>query len=85
MHGGKQAVPGEGNERCLLDLEPGQKAEIRKVCCCGPIRHRMMDMGLVPGAEIELIRYAPMGDPVVIRVCNYLLSLRKSEASGILL
>ena len=73
-----------GEGRCLLDLEPGQKAEVRKICCHHAIKHRLMDMGLVPGAEVELVRYAPMGDPVVIKVCNYLLSLRKSESFGIL-
>ena len=71
--------------RSLLDLQPGQRVQIRKICCRGAIRHRIMDMGLVPGAEVELVRYAPMGDPVVIRVCNYLLSLRKSEAREILI
>jgi Fe2+ transport system protein FeoA len=42
-----------------------------------------MEMGLTRGSTIEVVRYAPMGDPIEIRVRGYHLSLRKSEAAGI--
>jgi ferrous iron transport protein A len=44
---------------------------------------RLMEMGLTRGAMFEVVRYAPMGDPIEIRVRGYHLSLRKSEAAGI--
>ena len=42
-----------------------------------------MEMGLTPGAEFELVRFAPMGDPLEIRLRGYHLSLRRLEADGI--
>ena len=47
-------------------------------------RPRLMEMGLIVGTKIELVRYAPMGDPVEIKVRGYNLTLRKSEAEHIL-
>ena len=44
---------------------------------------RLMEMGLTRGAKFEVLRYAPMGDPIEIRVRGYNLSLRKSEAAEI--
>jgi Fe2+ transport system protein FeoA len=44
---------------------------------------RLMEMGLTRGATFQVVRYAPMGDPIEIRVRGYHLSLRKSEAAGI--
>ncbi len=81
---GEKECACQGHERCLLDLKPGQSASVRKVCCQAGIKCRVMDMGVVPGAEVQLVRYAPMGDPVIIKVGSYLLSLRKSEAAEIL-
>jgi ferrous iron transport protein A len=49
-----------------------------------PSRPRLMEMGLLVGTPIELIRFAPMGDPVEIRVRGYNLTLRRSEAEQIL-
>ena len=48
-------------------------------------RQRLLEMGLTIGAEFEVIRFAPMGDPLEIKVRGYRLSLRKREASGILI
>ena len=44
---------------------------------------RYLDMGLTPGTEIEVVRFAPLGDPMEIRVRGYALSLRKSDAACI--
>jgi len=48
-------------------------------------RQRLLEMGLTLGTEFEVIRFAPMGDPLEIKVRGYRLSLRKREASGILI
>ncbi|MFP3897299.1 MAG: ferrous iron transport protein A, partial [Anaerolineales bacterium] len=67
----------------LHTLEEGQKGIVVRVGGKGPARGRMMDMGLVPGAEVKVVRVAPLGDPIEFEVRGYSLSLRKSEASDI--
>lgn len=68
----------------LSELKQNQMATIVRVKGKGASRRRMMDMGIVPGSEIRVIRSAPFGDPVEYSVKGYSLSLRKSEASEIL-
>lgn len=68
----------------LDELVPPQDARIHKVHGVGALRQRMMDMGLVPGAEIHVVRVAPMGDPIEYRIKGYHLSLRGHEAKNIL-
>jgi DtxR family Mn-dependent transcriptional regulator len=67
----------------LHKLKAGQKAVIVRVGGKGSTRRRMMDMGLVPGSDIEVVRAAPLGDPIEFTVKGYSLSLRKSEAKAI--
>lgn len=69
--------------RTLDQLSPGQKATVRKVGGQGAVRRRLMDMGVVNGVEIELIKAAPLGDPLEFRLRGYHLSLRKNEAQQI--
>lgn len=64
----------------LDQLESGQPATIHKIAGQGAVRRRLMDMGLVKGVSIEMVRAAPMGDPVEYLVRGYHLSLRKSES-----
>ncbi len=73
------------NNRSLRDLKPGEKAIVCKVSGSGPIRRRILDMGILPGSEVQMERYAPMGDPVEIKIKGYYLSLRKNEAATIIL
>ncbi|GMU93519.1 MAG: hypothetical protein AMXMBFR4_25770 [Candidatus Hydrogenedentota bacterium] len=47
----------------------------------GAIHQRLQEMGVIEGAQVELVRLAPLGDPIEIRVQGYHLSLRKSEAA----
>lgn len=68
----------------LSKLKKGQKAVIAQVGGKGAVKRRMMDMGMVPGSEIQVIRIAPFGDPIEYNIKGYSLSLRKSEASTIL-
>ena len=64
----------------LSDLKPGQSGRILKVSGGGKLHHRMMDMGLVTGALIKVVKVAPLGDPIEFMIKGYNLSLRKSEA-----
>lgn len=68
-------------QQITLDrLKAGQRGIVVHVGGKGPAKRRMMDMGLVPGSEVEVVRVAPLGDPVEFAVKGYSLSLRKSEA-----
>ena len=68
----------------ISKLRPGQRARVHGVGGSGAIRQRLLDMGLVPDADIEIERLAPTGDPIWIRLDGYQLSLRKSEAATVL-
>ncbi|MDD2501537.1 MAG: FeoA family protein [Geobacter sp.] len=68
----------------LSSLKPGQQGKILKLdSSIGPIRRRLMDMGVIPGETVKVEKVAPMGDPIEITVKSYNLSLRKNEAKGI--
>ncbi len=67
----------------LKQLYPGDRAIVKQVTAKGQIRRRIVDMGVVPGVEIEMERCAPLGDPVEIKIDSYHLALRKEEAETI--
>lgn len=67
--------------KTLFDMQPGQKAVVKKVHGEGNLRQRILDMGILRGAELEMIKKAPLGDPIEFKVKGYDLSLRQSEAS----
>lgn len=67
----------------LHTLKVGQRGIVVRVGSKGPVKRRMMDMGLVPGSEVSVRRVAPLGDPIEFTVKGYSLSLRKSEAQEI--
>jgi ferrous iron transport protein A len=67
----------------LSKLVPGDRARITAVGSIGAVKRRLMDMGLLPGAEVLVQKVAPLGDPIEVRVRSYSLSLRKSEAEGV--
>ena len=69
--------------RSLDQLAIGDSAVVHRVACASRVGCRLMEMGLLPGTRIELVRRAPFGDPLEIRLRGYLLSLRRSEASGV--
>ena len=68
----------------LSELKPKERGTIVKVGGDGPVRRRILDMGVVPGTEVEIVRVAPLGDPVALLIRGYHLSLRKEEAREIL-
>lgn len=67
----------------LKDAHEGDKIRVVKVNSTGSIRQRMMDMGIINGAEINVERYAPLRDPIHIKVKGYSLALRVSEGGMI--
>ena len=67
----------------LAMLQPGQRGMITTIGAIGPMKRRLMDMGVLKGVEVKVEKVAPLGDPIEIIVKNYRLSLRKSEAAGI--
>jgi len=67
----------------LHELRVGQRGIVVHVKGKGPVKRRMMDMGLVPGTEVEVVRVAPLGDPIEFELKGYSLSLRKSEARNV--
>jgi ferrous iron transport protein A len=71
-------------ERPLPDLRPGQSGVIARLSAPKPWLLRLMELGLLPGTSVQLVRCAPLGDPLEIRVRGYSLSLRRSEAADVL-
>ena len=67
----------------LGDLSPGDHARVGAVACAPRVRRRLLEMGLLPGTELVVVRRAPLGDPIEVRLRGYSLSLRRSEASGV--
>jgi ferrous iron transport protein A len=67
----------------LTELKIGQKSKIIKIGSLGPLKRRLMDMGILVGEQIKIDKIAPLGDPIEVTIKNYKLSLRKSEAANI--
>ena len=67
----------------LNELQQGQSAIVSKVGGKGALRQHFLDMGVIPGAEITLVKYAPMGDPIEFRIHGYELTLRLDDAKQI--
>lgn len=67
----------------LRELEIGQKATVKSVGGEGALRQHFLDMGVIPGAEVTLVKYAPMGDPMELRIHGYELTLRLADAEKI--
>ncbi len=67
----------------LAKLKPGERGRITKIGSIGPIKRRLMDMGVLVGEEVIVEKIAPLGDPIEVTIKNYSLSLRRKEAEGI--
>jgi Fe2+ transport system protein FeoA len=70
----------EAAGRSLARLAPGTSARVARLTGEPALRRRLLEMGLVPGAEVTLLRRAPFGDPIELRAHGYLLSVRTTEA-----
>jgi ferrous iron transport protein A len=64
----------------LSEVQPGQVVEVVAITGQSAFRRRVMELGLVPGTRVELVRVAPLGDPVELLVRGASLSIRKAEA-----
>lgn len=67
----------------LAQLKPGEKGKITAIGTIGPLKRRLMDMGVLIGEEVMVVKIAPLGDPMEVTIKHYQLSLRKKEAQGI--
>ena len=64
----------------LKDTKPGETVRVTKIGGGGPVKRRIMEMGVTKGAEVQVRKVAPLGDPVEVTVRGYELSLRKDDA-----
>lgn len=73
----------QGQGETLDRLELGQRARVVGVEGRGPICVRLLEMGFVPGVEVALVKRAPLGDPLELRLRGFHVSLRRAEARQI--
>ena len=69
-----------GKIMTLRDVSVGQTVKVVKLSGEGPVRRRIMDMGITKGVEIYVRKVAPLGDPIEVTVRGYELSIRKADA-----
>lgn len=69
--------------KTLREVAVGQTVTVKKLSGAGPIKRRIMDMGITKGVEVYVRKVAPLGDPVEVTVRGYELSLRKADAEMI--
>ncbi len=67
----------------LDDLTTGEKGRVIRLLAHGPFKKRLLEMGFIAGAEVEVIKYAPLKDPVEYFIKGYHVSLRHEEAAQI--
>ncbi len=67
----------------LKDAKVGQTFQVKKLTGEGPVKRRIMDMGITKGTEVYIRKVAPLGDPVEVTVRGYELSLRRADAEMI--
>lgn len=70
-------------EYTLNDLKTGAFGTVIRMECSGAMKRRLIDMGITPGVKIKLVKVAPLGDPLQIKLRGYELSIRRSQASEI--
>ena len=69
--------------RTLRDVKIGESVKVKALKGEGPVKRRIMDMGITKGDALDLRKVAPLGDPIEVSVRGYELTLRKSEAENI--
>ncbi len=67
----------------LSNVPAGVQARVTSVKGDGVITRRLMEMGVVPGVSVRLVKSAPFGDPIEVRLLGYSLAIRKNEAEAI--
>ncbi|WP_201161548.1 FeoA family protein, partial [Phaeovulum veldkampii] len=84
--GAPRPMPGCGTchaGHSLNDTRPGTTCRIRRLCGCGAVRQRLLDLGMQPDREITVIRAAPLRDPIEVRVGDTFIVLRRREAAQV--
>lgn len=69
--------------KTLKEVQPGQTVQVVRLHGTGPVRRRIMDMGITKGTQLIVRKVAPLGDPVEVTVRGYELSVRKGDAECI--
>lgn len=69
--------------KTLQEIKPGETVRVIKLHGQGPVKRRIMDMGITKGTAITVRKCAPLGDPIELNLRNYELSLRKADAAMI--
>ncbi len=69
--------------KTLKEVQVGETVKVVKLTGTGPVKRRIMDMGITKGVEIYVRKVAPLGDPLELNVRGYELSLRKADAEQV--
>ena len=69
--------------KTLKDAKVGETVTVAKLHGEGPVKRRIMDMGITKGAKVKVVKVAPLGDPLELNVRGYELSIRKDEAEKV--
>jgi ferrous iron transport protein A len=67
----------------LTDIPHGKAARVKKINGSGRIAKRLMELGVIPGVDLHVVKSAPFGDPIEVRLRGYSLAMRRSEADAI--
>ncbi|MCI8524938.1 MAG: ferrous iron transport protein A [Oscillospiraceae bacterium] len=71
-------------QRCLWDIQPGEKAVVRALLNQGGMRRRLLDLGLIENTEVECLGRSPGGDPAAYRIRGAVIALRAADCARIL-
>lgn len=72
-------------ETSLSMLLPGECGTVERInTAASNVRQRLLEMGMIRGTPVEIIRFAPLGDPIEVRLKGYRLSLRRAEAEAVI-
>lgn len=77
------ASPLPCNQSTLADLKVGQSAHLVQVLSQGEMGERLMELGFIPGTLLKVVRKGPSGDPIQLLLRNYMLSIRREQASSV--
>lgn len=69
--------------KTLKELVIGESGVVSKLSATGPLKQRLLDMGITKGTRIKIIKIAPLGDPIEVEMRGYNLSVRKNDAENI--
>lgn len=69
----------------LCDLSPGEQGTVASLCTQGPMRRRLLELGLIEGTRVECLCRSPGGDPTAYRIRRAVIALRRKDAMGVML